>query len=294
MTVSPYRRVDAGSSRALPAPATMPGTGPRHGARRVPQGSGSMTIDEKRASGRGLPGRLRCGRRVGRGLGGGRGLPVGWGLGPRARPPRRVQVEPLPAFPPPMVTPLEPAPLFGQLRGQCPVARVRMATGDEAWLVTGYDDNRQIFSDARLSRAASGGGRRSARPCHPAGAELDHHARPTRAHPAAPRGAALVYPGRRGTFPAPAGRRRGRPAGPPGPGRGRRPRQWVRAAARPAGDLRTAGHPGSRPRPVPRLDRCLPRARRGQPGPDRAGPRRPQGVPDRLDSAAAGVDHRGG
>jgi nocardicin N-oxygenase len=59
------------------------------------------------------------------------------------------------AFPPRMEAPLEPAPLFGELRGRCPVARVRMATGDEAWLVTGYEDNRQIFADPRLSRAAA-------------------------------------------------------------------------------------------------------------------------------------------
>jgi nocardicin N-oxygenase len=58
-------------------------------------------------------------------------------------------------FPPPMKAPLEPAPLFGELRERCPVARVRLATGDEAWLVTGYEDNRQIFADSRLSRAAA-------------------------------------------------------------------------------------------------------------------------------------------
>jgi len=54
-----------------------------------------------------------------------------------------------------MKDPLEPAPLFGELRERCPVARVRLATGDEAWLVTGYEDNRQVFADPRLSRAAA-------------------------------------------------------------------------------------------------------------------------------------------
>jgi nocardicin N-oxygenase len=56
-----------------------------------------------------------------------------------------------------MKDPLEPAPLFGELREGCPVARVRLATGDEAWLVTGYEDNRQLFADPRLSRAAAAG-----------------------------------------------------------------------------------------------------------------------------------------
>jgi nocardicin N-oxygenase len=66
-----------------------------------------------------------------------------------------MSIDEMHAFPPPMEAPLEPAPLFGELRERCPVARVRLATGDEAWLVTGYEDNRQVFADPRLSRAAA-------------------------------------------------------------------------------------------------------------------------------------------
>ncbi|MEV0161317.1 cytochrome P450 [Nonomuraea fuscirosea] len=57
------------------------------------------------------------------------------------------------AFPFTSQLPGEPAPEFDLLRTRQPVARVRLPTGDEAWLVTGYEDNRVVLSDVRFSRA---------------------------------------------------------------------------------------------------------------------------------------------
>lgn len=48
----------------------------------------------------------------------------------------------------------EPPAEFSELRAQCPVSKVRMPSGDEAWLVTGYDEVVAALSDQRLSRAA--------------------------------------------------------------------------------------------------------------------------------------------
>lgn len=46
-------------------------------------------------------------------------------------------------------------PRFAQLRDQCPVARVSMPYGGEAWLLTRYADIRQALADPRFSRAAT-------------------------------------------------------------------------------------------------------------------------------------------
>src|SRR6266540_207519 len=43
---------------------------------------------------------------------------------------------------------------YARLREQEPVIRVRLASGDLAWIVTRYDDVRRVFADARFSRAA--------------------------------------------------------------------------------------------------------------------------------------------
>ncbi|WP_158632555.1 MULTISPECIES: cytochrome P450 [Micromonospora] len=61
----------------------------------------------------------------------------------------------LPAFPMPSPFPGEPPIAFAQLREEKPVARVRLPTGDEAWLVTGHAENRIVLTDARFSRAAA-------------------------------------------------------------------------------------------------------------------------------------------
>ena len=41
---------------------------------------------------------------------------------------------------------------FAELRRDDPVVKVRVATGDEVWLVTRYDDVRAVFGDRRFSR----------------------------------------------------------------------------------------------------------------------------------------------
>jgi cytochrome P450 len=47
---------------------------------------------------------------------------------------------------------LEPPSKWAELRSQCPVASVRLASGDEAQLVTRYDDVKQILADPRFTR----------------------------------------------------------------------------------------------------------------------------------------------
>ncbi|GLW07983.1 cytochrome P450 [Microtetraspora sp. NBRC 13810] len=48
---------------------------------------------------------------------------------------------------------LEISPAFRGLRAREPVARVVTETGDEAWLVSGYDEIRQVFADDRFGRS---------------------------------------------------------------------------------------------------------------------------------------------
>ncbi|HKS99635.1 MAG TPA: cytochrome P450 [Rugosimonospora sp.] len=59
----------------------------------------------------------------------------------------------IPSFPFPVTAGGEPPVEFARLRGECPVARVRLPNGDEAWLVTSYADNRTLLTDPRFSRA---------------------------------------------------------------------------------------------------------------------------------------------
>ncbi|WP_046471534.1 cytochrome P450 [Allosalinactinospora lopnorensis] len=49
--------------------------------------------------------------------------------------------------------PLRPAPVLHELRTRGPVHRVRTAVGDEAWLVTGYEEVRRLLDDDRLGRS---------------------------------------------------------------------------------------------------------------------------------------------
>jgi cytochrome P450 len=46
----------------------------------------------------------------------------------------------------------DPYPVFEDLRSECPVHRVRLADGHDAWLVVGYEAARQALKDARLSK----------------------------------------------------------------------------------------------------------------------------------------------
>ncbi|MEU8354560.1 cytochrome P450 [Nonomuraea sp. NPDC048882] len=49
-------------------------------------------------------------------------------------------------------TALEPPPEWAELRQGCPVAPIRLASGDEALLLTRYDDVKQVLSDPRFTR----------------------------------------------------------------------------------------------------------------------------------------------
>lgn len=56
------------------------------------------------------------------------------------------------AYPFPNPSALEPPPEWAQLRDTCPVATVRMASGDETLLLTRYDDVRAMLMDPRFTR----------------------------------------------------------------------------------------------------------------------------------------------
>jgi cytochrome P450 len=49
--------------------------------------------------------------------------------------------------------PLLPAPLLRELQAAGPVHRIRTAVGDDAWLVTGYEQVRRLLDDDRLGRS---------------------------------------------------------------------------------------------------------------------------------------------
>ena len=48
---------------------------------------------------------------------------------------------------------LEIAPLYAKLRSRAPLARVVTAAGDPAWLVTSYEQVREVFRDSRFGRS---------------------------------------------------------------------------------------------------------------------------------------------
>ncbi len=55
-------------------------------------------------------------------------------------------------YPIPSEAALEPPTEWARLREQCPVTRVRLASGDEATLVTRYDDVKRVLADPRFTR----------------------------------------------------------------------------------------------------------------------------------------------
>lgn len=55
-------------------------------------------------------------------------------------------------FPPPPA-PYDPAPEVRELTAKCPVTRVTLPDGSEAWLATGYLETREVMIDPRFSRA---------------------------------------------------------------------------------------------------------------------------------------------
>ncbi|MBB2940903.1 cytochrome P450 [Actinoplanes lutulentus] len=58
----------------------------------------------------------------------------------------------LPEYPFAQPAALEPPPQWSELRAGCPVASVRLASGDQALLLTRYADVRQVLSDPRFTR----------------------------------------------------------------------------------------------------------------------------------------------
>ncbi|MEU6799517.1 cytochrome P450 [Streptomyces neyagawaensis] len=49
---------------------------------------------------------------------------------------------------------VEVPPVYEELRAKCPVAKVRLPSGDEGYVVSRYDDARVVLADPRFSRAA--------------------------------------------------------------------------------------------------------------------------------------------
>lgn len=64
------------------------------------------------------------------------------------------------SYPIPLDAALEPPEEWARLRQRCPVARVRLASGDEASLVTRYEDVKQVLSDPRFTRPGANDGAR--------------------------------------------------------------------------------------------------------------------------------------
>ncbi|WP_410645592.1 cytochrome P450 [Amycolatopsis sp. lyj-346] len=60
--------------------------------------------------------------------------------------------DPLPRFPFEAATALEPPAEWAEFREKCPVARVALASGDEAALITRYGDVKRVLSDPRFTR----------------------------------------------------------------------------------------------------------------------------------------------
>lgn len=57
-------------------------------------------------------------------------------------------------FPLPVPDPLEPSPDYAELRESEPVAPLTLPTGHQAWVVTRYEDVRQVLADPRFSKSA--------------------------------------------------------------------------------------------------------------------------------------------
>src|SRR5262252_10604052 len=57
----------------------------------------------------------------------------------------------LPAFPAKRTDPFGIPPEYARLREERPVTRVRLETGMEAWLVTGYRQAREVLGSRRFS-----------------------------------------------------------------------------------------------------------------------------------------------
>ncbi|MFJ2116263.1 cytochrome P450, partial [Streptomyces sp. NPDC087850] len=58
-------------------------------------------------------------------------------------------------YPLPRPAALEPPTEWAELHRRCPIARVKLPSGDEALLLTRYDDVKQVLSDPRFTRSLS-------------------------------------------------------------------------------------------------------------------------------------------
>ncbi|MCF6475362.1 cytochrome P450 [Nonomuraea sp. MG754425] len=58
-------------------------------------------------------------------------------------------------YPIPSALPLDPPAEWAELRGGCPVAHVKLPSGDPARLITRYEDVKQVLADPRFTRALS-------------------------------------------------------------------------------------------------------------------------------------------
>ncbi|WP_433445349.1 cytochrome P450 [Nonomuraea sp. CA-141351] len=61
------------------------------------------------------------------------------------------------SYPVPSEAALEPPAEWAELRQQCPVARIKLPSGDEAKLLTRYEDVKQVLSDPRFTRQLNAG-----------------------------------------------------------------------------------------------------------------------------------------
>ncbi|GAB2812807.1 cytochrome P450 [Lentzea nigeriaca] len=66
------------------------------------------------------------------------------------------EVDELPRFPFPADAALEPPAEWAQLRSKCPVAHVKLASGDVAALLTRHEDVKNVLSDPRFTRPTRG------------------------------------------------------------------------------------------------------------------------------------------
>ncbi|GAA2912410.1 cytochrome P450 [Actinoplanes cyaneus] len=64
----------------------------------------------------------------------------------------------VPTYPFARPTALDPPAEWEQLRSECPVSKVRMVTGDEALLITRYNDVRELLADPRFTHSLTEAG----------------------------------------------------------------------------------------------------------------------------------------
>lgn len=79
----------------------------------------------------------------------------------------------LPTFPMARTCPVDPPPPYSELRQQHPVAAVQLWDGNQAWLVTGWEEMRMLLGDGRVSSVRSMEGVPSAAPARKSASATD-------------------------------------------------------------------------------------------------------------------------